>query len=510
MAYAVGSIPSDKQRITRLEMKWTVGQDARSSYAFYSPWFGMDPADNLNLVQPVNPWGGSSWSMYTEYFQWSPEHNSNSESRSVKAGQTLHGSIVYSEGDDSYTLTQKVVETGATSSQVVKCQNGKKYVLPYIVYEKLTSCKNYPPDGVVTFRDIVAECDGEDCTQQIKWEAKVKDANCNMKAVIHNQTSISITWDPSAASKYDSFSDAELFDLNYHGWATKMNLQRPAEDAAAKINGLGASWKAGKNTLPAEFKSLLGTKLEKSEFPEVQVDPAFKAPASFDARAQWPKCSVIGTIRNQASCGSCWAFGAVEAFEDRRCIVSGEDKLLSAQNLIACDEWDNGCEGGNLGSAWNYLKRTGVPTESCQPYTVPTCPPSQQPCTNFKPTPKCQKTGCYGNGTDSTHYKASKVVSMNSVEQMMQEISTNGPIEVAFTVYTDFEHYKSGVYHHVSGSVAGGHAVKMIGWGEENGTPYWLCVNSWTNQWGDQGLFKIRKGNNECGIEDGATAGTPA
>ena len=47
----------------------------------------------------------------------------------------------------------------------------------------------------------------------------------------------------------------------------------------------------------------------------------------------------------------------------------------------------------------------------------------------------------------------------------------------------------------------------MIGWGEENGTKYWLCVNSWNNEWGDQGLFKIKRGTNECGIENSVQAG---
>ena len=51
----------------------------------------MDPDDNLNLIQPVNPWSGSSWSMYTEYFQWRPTHNSNSKQYKVNAGETLHG-----------------------------------------------------------------------------------------------------------------------------------------------------------------------------------------------------------------------------------------------------------------------------------------------------------------------------------------------------------------------------------------------------------------------------------
>ena len=66
MAYAVGKMPDSIKRITKLEMSWTVGKDPEHSFAFFSPWFGMDPTDNLNLIQPVNPWSGSSWSMYTE------------------------------------------------------------------------------------------------------------------------------------------------------------------------------------------------------------------------------------------------------------------------------------------------------------------------------------------------------------------------------------------------------------------------------------------------------------
>jgi cathepsin B len=86
---------------------------------------------------------------------------------------------------------------------------------------------------------------------------------------------------------------------------------------------------------------------------------------------------------------------------------------------------------------------------------------------------------------------------------------TNGPVEVSFTVYEDFVNYKEGVYQHVHGSQLGGHAVRMLGWGEENGTPYWLVANSWNNDWGDKGLFKILRGENECGIEGSVVAGMP-
>jgi len=92
---------------------------------------------------------------------------------------------------------------------------------------------------------------------------------------------------------------------------------------------------------------------------------------------------------------------------------------------------------------------------------------------------------------------------------MKTEVSTNGPFEVAFQVYADFYSYASGVYKHTSGSYEGGHAVKLIGYGEEDGTKYWICANSWNTSWGEKGFFKILRGKNECGIEQQAWGGIP-
>lgn len=68
----------------------------------------------------------------------------------------------------------------------------------------------------------------------------------------------------------------------------------------------------------------------------------------------------------------------------------------------------------------------------------------------------------------------------------------------------------SGVYEKSEfASPLGGHSVKLIGWGEEKGVPYWLIMNTWGEHWGDRGLFKIRRGTNECGIDNATTAGVP-
>lgn len=83
----------------------------------------------------------------------------------------------------------------------------------------------------------------------------------------------------------------------------------------------------------------------------------------------------------------------------------------------------------------------------------------------------------------------------------------NGPVQTAFTVYADFMSYKSGVYQHKTGEQLGGHAVKMVGWGVDNGVPYWLIANSWNTDWAENGFFRIIRGKNECGIEKNVVAG---
>ena len=69
--------------------------------------------------------------------------------------------------------------------------------------------------------------------------------------------------------------------------------------------------------------------------------------------------------------------------------------------------------------------------------------------------------------------------------------------------------FSAGVYQHVHGKALGGHAIRILGWGVENDTPYWLIANSWNSDWGDNGYIKLLRGSNHCGIEAQITAGLP-
>ncbi|XP_065651803.1 cathepsin B isoform X4 [Hydra vulgaris] len=298
------------------------------------------------------------------------------------------------------------------------------------------------------------------------------------------------------------------------------------------VNSLETTWTAGVNFGPevteSYIKGLCGTLEEKENILEVkQVPVVATLPDSYDTREKWGSiCPSTTEIRDQGSCGSCWAFGAAEAMTDRICIATkGKNQVrISTEDLLTCcGSCGFGCNGGYPQSAWEYFKSDGIVTggpynshKGCQPYAIPACdhhvPHSKNPCNGSLPTPKCEKVCEKGYNITykkDKHYGVSSYSINNDQNEIMREIMTNGPVEAAFTVFADFPNYKSGVYQHVSGEELGGHAIKILGWGVENDTPYWLVANSWNPSWGDNGFFKILRGSDECGIEDEVVAGLP-
>lgn len=151
-----------------------------------------------------------------------------------------------------------------------------------------------------------------------------------------------------------------------------------------------------------------------------------------------------------------------------------------------------GCNGGWLPVAWSYLSTHGIPTEACVPYT--SGGGQSGSCPN-----KCQ------NESTPKFYKATNLQALDSPKDIQMEIMKGGPVETGFTVYQDFFTYTSGIYVHTHGGVAGGHAVKIVGWGNQNGMNYWIVANSWGANWGMAGYFWIEFG--QCGIDTDAYSG---
>eukprot|EP01105_Mastigella_eilhardi_P024359 TRINITY_DN6350_c0_g2_i1.p2 TRINITY_DN6350_c0_g2~~TRINITY_DN6350_c0_g2_i1.p2 ORF type:complete len:338 (+),score=91.14 TRINITY_DN6350_c0_g2_i1:116-1015(+) len=288
----------------------------------------------------------------------------------------------------------------------------------------------------------------------------------------------------------------------------------------------GQTWTASVDTprarlTPSEARHTLGLNMRnRGNLPTVSYakEALAAVPDSFDARVQWPACESIKMIRDQSDCGSCWAVSSAESMSDRECIVNGRDIILSAEDMNSCAH--NGvqdcgsCHGGQDGCAWQYFVKVGVVTESCSPYSLPTCDHhienSTNPCKKVMyPTPDCPTT-CSNSSDSWVKYKGQSAYAVHGEENIMKEIMENGPCQTGFTVYADFESYKGGIYKHTTGDAEGGHAVKFIGWGVEDGQKYWLVANSWNVHWGEQGFFRIVRGVNECGIEETCNAGKPA
>ncbi|KAF3660120.1 cytochrome b6-f complex iron-sulfur subunit, chloroplastic [Capsicum annuum] len=286
-----------------------------------------------------------------------------------------------------------------------------------------------------------------------------------------------------------------------------------------------AGWKAAfnprfSNFTVSQLKRLLGVKPPREgdlEGIPVLTHPKFKElPKEFDARKAWPQCRTIGRILGQSGDGSCLLTN-LSLFlrplkNNARCPF--QNISLSVNDVLACCGFlcGEGCNGGYPISAWQYFVRKGVVTEKCDPY-FDNIGCSHPGCEPIYPTPQCSRKCVEENllWSESKHFGVNAYIISSDPYSIMTEVYKNGPVEVTFYVYEDFSHYKSGVYKHVTGKYIGGHAAKLIGWGtSEEGEDYWLVVNSWNTDWGDDGYFKIRRGTNECEIESIVAAGLPS
>jgi len=255
-------------------------------------------------------------------------------------------------------------------------------------------------------------------------------------------------------------------------------------------------------------------------------------PETFDSEKNWPACAKsINDIRDQSMCGCCWAFGGAEAASDRMCIATKGKMLvpLSAQDVCFCSN-PNGCGGGQISTPWEWIASSGAVSggqykgsgpfgSMCSDFSLPHChhhgpqgndpyPAEGTPGCPSQSSPQCPSACGAGfpGSFASDKYTFTGGIQMAQGEAAIQQmIMAGGPVETAFTVYSDFENYAGGIYHHVSGGMAGGHAVKFVGWGVDGGVKYWKVANSWNPYWGENGYFRIVRGTNECNIEGGVT-----
>ncbi|KAL0315851.1 UNVERIFIED_CONTAM: Cysteine proteinase 3 [Sesamum radiatum] len=202
----------------------------------------------------------------------------------------------------------------------------------------------------------------------------------------------------------------------------------------------------------------------------------------------WRETGIVSPVKNQGHCGSCWTFSTTGALEAAYAQAFGKGISLSEQQLVDCAGAFNnfGCNGGLPSQAFEYIKYNGgLETEDAYPYTG--------------------KNGLckYSSENAAVQVVDSVNITLGAEDELRHAVAFVRPVSVAFEVVNGFRAYKGGVYTSTkcgSSPMDVNHAVLAVGYGVENGIPYWLIKNSWGADWGDNGYFKMEMGKNMCGV----------
>jgi C1A family cysteine protease len=193
-------------------------------------------------------------------------------------------------------------------------------------------------------------------------------------------------------------------------------------------------------------------------------------PSAIVGDVDWVAAGKVSNVKNQASCGSCWAFSAIGAVESAY-LIRGTTVLLSEQQLVDCSgAYGNyGCNGGWMDSAFQYIIDHGITTESAYPYVA-----RNQVCQ-----------------ADGGSYRLGGFVDVQGCDNLANALNQQ-PISVAVDA-SNWSPYRSGIFSNCATSV--NHGVLLVG----ATSSYWVIKNSWGNSWGESGYIRLAKGNT-CAI----------
>jgi KDEL-tailed cysteine endopeptidase len=237
----------------------------------------------------------------------------------------------------------------------------------------------------------------------------------------------------------------------------------------------------------AEYKKLLGYKRQARTEELTATTVGATRPASID----WRTAGAVNAVKDQGSCGSCWAFSTIAGVEGWNAIKSGNLISLSEQELVDCCNKDRGfesegCNGGDMSEGITFTTTYGVATEQAYGYkgVTGTCQ------TSLVSAPAVTTTGLYN-------------VPAGDMDALLDAL-VNGPVSVAIEADTFvFQFYRSGVFNNTGCGTDLDHGVTAVGYGNENGQNYYIVRNSWGASWGMSGYIKIAAvaGNGICGIQ---------
>lgn len=265
------------------------------------------------------------------------------------------------------------------------------------------------------------------------------------------------------------------------------NLRRVQE-----FNSLEKTFKVGINKFacytPAEYKILLG-RIQSSQSSRQKITKKIKGDEP--DQVDWREKNIVNAVKDQGQCGSCWAFGTIQACESAYALTHGTLNVCSEQNLVDCVPDCYGCNGGTESNALTFIiyGQFGLlASEADYPYKA-----VAESCT-YAILKGINKITSFDHGEEGN-------------EAYLKTLVSQGVCDVAIDASAwSFQAYTSGIYDEPAcSSEFLDHAVGLVGYGTENGVDYWIVRNSWGPDWGEKGYIRMsRNKNNQCGIASDA------
>ncbi|CAL6106999.1 Cathepsin_B [Hexamita inflata] len=257
----------------------------------------------------------------------------------------------------------------------------------------------------------------------------------------------------------------------------------------------GITWKAKVHESMKDKSNVPLNQIYKSKvLPQAkQASKQFIPVASKEAPDQWdwiqmnPGCSDV--VPDIGICGASSQVSVTNTFSDFRCFQGKDSERVeySSQYTLNCDVENNCNEAALPHWSWQFLIDVGTVPSQCISYKSGDsgksgkCPRS---CDDGSKLPDLIKAK-----------ELTRICIYQDNEEAIKEALINGPVSTMLYVSEDLYYYESGIYQHTYGNSISWSSCEIVGYGEENGVKFWKVKNVWGREWGENGYFRILRGN---------------